>query len=475
MSEMAEAIRELIEEKGYSEDQVKLIIENALKAAYKRTFGTSENAVVTFLDDMSDVLLYSRKVVVDGVYDPVTEIELEEASALSDELELGDEVDIPINPRTFERSAVSTGKQSARQGLSESLKDRLYNEYKDRVGRVVTGSYQREYNGSIYVDMGRVEGVIPKKYQSPRDVFSSGERIKAYCVELRRQTNNVQLVLSRTDSGLVKSILETEVPEINDGTVEIFKVAREAGYRSKVAVLSHKEEVDPVGACVGQKGMRIQSVINELYGERVDVLEYSANPVVFIRNALSPAQVARVVLTDTDKRQALAIVPDQQFSLAIGTKGQNVRLANRLTDWSIDVKTESECADIDLSVYDTRKAAESLFSSSGEENDEITNVSELPGVDRRVAALLHESGIDDIQQYVTAEQDGVVKGIAGITDDDIAALNAIIRNTVEFVEEPEDEAPVSEEEYFCPECGAKITLDMTKCPNCGVEFEFEEE
>ncbi len=485
MSEMAEAIRQLIEEKGVSEESVKQTVEAALKAAYKKTFGTADNCEVQFADDMSDVSVYSRKVIVDGVYDPVTEIELEDALKMSDECEVGDEILILVDPKSFERSAVSTGKQAAHQGLSESFKNNLLAENKDKIGEVIIGYYQREYNGNIYVDLGKVEGVLPKKYQSPREIYQKNDRIKAIVVDVKATSSGVQLVLSRTDPKFVQSIIALEVPELEDKTVEIFKVVREAGYRTKIAVFSNKEDVDPVGACVGLKGVRIQNVIRELEGEKIDVLRYDPNPVEFIKNALSPAEVDKVFITDEEKKQALAIVKDDQFSLAIGKMGMNVRLANRLCDWSIDVKTEEQAADLDLSQFSTRKAAEDLFSNATDDNAEaaesepISTISELPGVNKEVAQKLKSAGFDDIQAFVDAFESDSIK-VEGVSQEDLEAVNSIVHEVVEFVEEDEtqeaaeeDAKQEEEEEYFCPECGAKITLDMTKCPECGVEFEFE--
>ena len=481
MSEMAEAIRELMQEKGVSEDSVKQTVESAIKAAYKKTFGTADNCVVKFADDLSDVSVYSRKTIVDGVYDPVTEIELEEALAMSDECEEGDEIDILVDPKSFERSAVSTGKQAAHQGLNESFKDNLYNEYKDKIGEVIIGYYQREHNGNIYVDLNKVEGILPVKYQSPREEYRKNDRIKAVIVDIKKTSSGLQLVLSRSDPKFVQSIVELEVPEIEDKTIGIHKIVREAGYRTKIAVYSNKEDVDPVGACVGLKGVRIQNVIRELEGEKIDVLKYDDDPVVFIKNALSPAEVERVLIIDEEKRQALAIVNESQFSLAIGKQGQNVRLANRLCDWSIDVKTEEQAAEMDLSEFTSRRAAEELFNSSSAEEEPISTVSELPGVNTDVAAALKEAGYDDIQAFVDAYDEGGLT-VEGITQEQIDEVNKIIRDVVEFVdEEVETESSESdnasdedtEDEYVCPECGAKITLDMTHCPNCGVEFEFE--
>lgn len=485
MSEMSEAIRELIEEKGVSVESVKQTVESAIKAAYKKTFGTADNCEVHFADDLSDVSVYSKKVIVDGVYDPVTEIELEDALKMSEECEVGDEILILVDPKTFERSAVSTGKQAAHQGLSESFKNNLLAENKDKIGEVIIGYYQREHNGNIYVDLGKVEGVLPKKYQSSREIYQKNDRIKAIVVDVKPTSSGVQLVLSRTDPKFVQSIIELEVPELEDKTIGIYKIVREAGYRTKIAVFSNKEDVDPVGACVGLKGVRIQNVIRELEGEKIDVLRYDQNPVEFIKNALSPAEVEKVLITDEEKKQALAIVNESQFSLAIGKSGMNVRLANRLCDWSIDVKTEEQAAEMDLSQFSTRKAAENLFNNSSEEenvaseeSEPISTISELPGVDVDVASKLKAAGFDDIQTFVDSFDSDSIK-VEGVTQEELEKVNSIVRDVVEFVEDDsekaEEEKPEQEEEeeYFCPECGAKITLDMTKCPKCGVEFEFE--
>ncbi|HOS35407.1 MAG TPA: transcription termination factor NusA, partial [Treponemataceae bacterium] len=343
-AEMAEAIRQLVQEKGIDEDLVFRMIEETLKAAYKRKYGTNENAVVSFTDDHTDVSIYSRKTIVDGVYNPVIEIELEEALELDPDCEIGDELLIEVDPREFDRISVQSAKQTAHQSIRDIQKDTLYSEYKDKVGEIIIGYYQRERNGNIYVDLGKVEGILPKKFQSPREAYRQNDRIKAYITEVKKTPSGLQVVLSRTDPDFVRRIMELEVPEIYDRTVEIQKIVREAGYRTKIAVYSNRDDVDPVGACVGLKGVRIQAVIRELEGEKIDVLKYDEDPRVFIRNALSPAEVNDVVILDEEKRTALAVVSEQQFSLAIGKQGLNVRLANRLADWSIDVKTDEQFA-----------------------------------------------------------------------------------------------------------------------------------
>ncbi|MDR3311727.1 MAG: transcription termination factor NusA, partial [Spirochaetaceae bacterium] len=364
-AEMAEAIHQLVQDKGMSPESIRNTITEALKAAYKRKFGTTDNAVVKFADDMSDVSIYSRKVIMDGVYDPATEIELEDALQMSPDCEVGDEIDILLDPTTdFDRSAVQTGKQIAKQSMSEIQKDTLYAEYKDKLNEIIIGYYQRERNGTIFVDLGKVEGVLPVKNQSSREVYHKGDRIKALAIDLKKTVSGLQVILTRASPEFVRSIIEVEVPELSDKTVEIYKIVREAGYRTKIAVLSTREDVDPVGACVGLKGVRIQTVIRELEGEKIDILKFDSNPTVFIKNALTPAEVKEVIILDEDKRQALVIVGESQFSLAIGKQGLNVRLANKLSDWNIDVKCDTQTEEISDLVSESRKAASELFSTA---------------------------------------------------------------------------------------------------------------
>lgn len=485
-SQMAEAIRQLTQDKGYTKEAVLNTIENMLKAAYKRTFGTNVNAVVQFNEDETDVAIYSRKVIVDGVYDPVTEIELEDAKKLSEECELGDEIDILVDPKEFDRSAVQTGKQTAHQSLSEIQKDSLYAEYKDKVGEIIIGYYQRERNGNIYVDLGKVEGFLPTKNQSPREVFHKNDRIKALITELKPSRSGLQVVLSRTDPEFVRSIIELEVPEIYDKTVEIYKIVREPGYRTKVAVYTQKPDIDPVGSCVGPKGVRIQNVIKELEGEKIDILKYDPDPRVFIKNALSPAEVTAVVIQDEEKKLALAVVPESQFSLAIGKQGLNVRLANRLADWTIDVKPEDQCEELDAILEESRKAAKNLFNDS--DYEEITNLSDIEGISAEILAVLKEAGIETIEQFDNADAEGTLANIEGLSEDDITTVQNALDAAESYEEDVESESSTSEEyqestdsvedeEYECPECGAKITIDMTVCPNCGIglSFEYEDE
>ena len=479
-----EDVRKFALEKELDEDLALKIVEQTLKAAYKTAFKTDVNAVVITGDDA--VSIYARKKIVDDVVNPVLEVDIEEATKLAPDCELGDELLFELDPKDFKRGSIQAGVQRVHQSTREIQKDSIYSEYKAKEGEIIIGYYQRKKNDNIYVDLGKVEGLLPRKFQLPQEIYHPNDRIKALIKEVKkhRQSNVVQLILSRTDPDFVRRLMELEVPEIYDNIVELYKIVREPGYRTKVAVISHREDVDPVGACVGPKGTRIQTIITELEGEKIDVLEYSSDPAVFIANALSPAEVLDVVILDTEKRTALAVVAESQLSIAIGKQGLNVRLANRLADWSIDVKPEKQFQEMDIHA-ETRKAAEELF------NDDVALLTEVEGIDPDVLALLHENHIETVEQLLDTPREELC-ALPGMSEEKVNALETLISESFEIVDEnqePEQEVqsknqPISasaedeeEEVYECPECGAPITIDMTVCPNCGVglSFEYEDE
>jgi N utilization substance protein A len=493
-SEMADAIKRIVQEKGVPEELIVKTIEEALLAAYKKKYGTTENAVIRFNEDSSEVTVFAKKKIVDEVEDEVTEISLKEAVGYNEASEIGDELLIEVNPRDFDRGAIQSAKQRAKQTLREIQKDTLYSEFKEKVGEMIIGYYQRERNGNIFVDLGKTEGILPKKYQSPREIYHVNDRIKAFIYEVNKTPGGLQIILSRTHTEFVKKIFELEVPEIYDHTIEIFKIVREPGYRTKIAVYTNKEDVDPVGACVGLKGVRIQAIVKELEGEKIDILKYDSNPMDFIKNALSPAKVAHVVILDEAKKQALALVDDSQLSLAIGKQGLNVRLANRLVDWNIDVKTNKQFEEMDIAA-ETKKKVSALFGEI-EEEEEIERIQELPGITPELTAILARNNIELIETLVSMKDEDLL-ALDGMTEEYVAQIKNIMEETIEIVEEEEPaeeeaapatdteeeqgEAPpeaveeAEEETYECPECGHKITADMTSCPNCGVGLSFEEE
>jgi len=483
-TDMSQAIRQLNQDRGIPEELILRTIEDTLIAAYKHRFGNADNAVVRFDEENLEVSLFAKKKIVeqDGVYDPVIEIDLDEAKEIEPDAEIGDEILVEIDPKQFDRIAVQSAKQKTHQSIRDIQKDSLYSEFKDKEGEIIIGYYQRERNGTIYVDIGKMEGILPKKYQSPREIYHVNDRIKALIAEVKRDSSGLQIVLSRTHTDFVRAIFELEVPEIYDKTVEIHKIVREPGFRTKLAVYSNRDDVDPVGACVGLKGVRIQAVIKELEGEKIDILKYDTDPRRFIKNALSPAEVRDVIILDEGKHQALAVVGDSMLSLAIGKQGLNVRLANRLVDWNIDVKTESQFAEMDIAA-ESRRAVSELFGDTEVIDDEISRISELPGVDARAAKTLLDNGIDFIEDFLGLSQEDLQT--KGLTAAELDGLRKLIEEYVEIVEEEpveesqedEEEDSSEAEEYECPECGAKITVEMTTCPSCGIglSFEYEEE
>ena len=447
-SQIALAIRQLIQERGISEELVMHTIEDTLLAAYKRKYGTVDNAVVRFAEDASDVSIYAQRKIVteDELDDPALEISLQEALVYNDDAELGDELLIEINPRDFDRVSIQSAKQKARQSLREIQKDTLYSEFKDREGELIVGYYQRERNGTIFVDLGRTEGILPRRYQSPREVYRPNDRVRAMIYEVEKSPLGLQIVLTRTHTEFVKKIFELEVPEIYDRTIEIHKMVREPGYRTKMSVYSTRDDVDPVGACVGMRGVRIQTVVRELEGEKIDVLRYDPDARSFITEALKPAEVEQVIILDEPKRQALAVVPETQFSLAIGKQGLNVRLANRLTDWSIDVRTRSQVNEMDLGA-ESQRAAAALF---GEVQEEITDVAELPGIVPRVASALKQAGVELLETLVAMDQEQL-QAVPALTEGDVADLRKLIEENVEIVEEPPQPALEAAAELSEPE------------------------
>jgi N utilization substance protein A len=467
-----------------------------LLAAYRKRYGTDENAIVRF-DDDGLVSIFSKKKVVehDDVYNPVDEIDLFEARELNPEAEVGDEILVAIDAaKEFNRQSVQLAKQTAHQSIREIQKDSLHSEYKDKVGEIIIGYYQRERNGTIYVDLGKIEGILPKKYQSSRETFHANDRIKALIKEVNKSSSGLQVVLSRTDPDFVRAIFEVEVPEVYDKTVEIHKIVREAGYRTKLAVYSNRDDVDPVGACVGLKGVRIQAVIKELEGEKIDILKYDPDPKRFIKNALSPAEVREVIILSEKSKKALAVVSDSLLSLAIGKQGLNVRLANKLTDWMIDVKTETQFAEMDIAA-ESRRAVSELFGDA--DTEELSRIGELPGVDAAVAKALLDNGIDYIEDFLELSQEQL-DAMGNISADQISVLRALIDESIEIVESGEEEFAPEEsaadyeadaegeeeeaEEVECPECHTKFALDVAEysgstinCPNCGAELELSYE
>lgn len=339
--EFIEALQELEKEKGVAVDVLLEAIEAALISAYKKNFGSSQNVRVEIDRENGELHVFHRTNVVENVEDSRLEVSLDEARKINPVYEIGDVVETEVTPRSFGRIAAQTAKQVVVQRIREAERSIIYDEFVNREGDIVTGIIQRYEMKNLSIDLGKTEATLTAAEQVPREQYEQGERIKTYIVEVKKTTKGPQILVSRTHPGLLKRLFELEVPEIHDGVVEIKSVAREAGTRSKIAVYSRYENVDPVGACVGPKGMRVQTIVNELKGEKIDIVKWSEDPAVFVENALSPAKVVLVNISEEEK-VARVVVPDYQLSLAIGKEGQNARLAAKLTGWKIDIKSESQ-------------------------------------------------------------------------------------------------------------------------------------
>lgn len=339
------ALKEIVKDKGISEDLLFTTIEDALVAAYKKNYAgptsSAQNVKVTIDRETGEIHVYSQKVVVEEVFDNVTEIGLEEAQEIKPTYDLDDVVDFEVTPKNFGRVAAQLAKGVVTQRIREAERSIIYGEYKEKEYDIITGTVLREDKGNVFVNIGKLETAIGPNEQIPREKYKFNEKIKLYVVEVKNTSKGAQIIVSRTHPGLVKRLFELEVPEIYEGVVEIKSISREAGSRSKIAVVSHDENVDPMGACVGPKGARVQNIVNELKGEKIDIIKWSKNPEEFIENSLSPAKVLSVTI-DEDKKSAKVIVDDSQLSLAIGKEGQNVRLAAKLTNWKIDIKSKSQ-------------------------------------------------------------------------------------------------------------------------------------
>ncbi|CAI6032769.1 Transcription termination/antitermination protein NusA [Paenibacillus sp. JJ-100] len=336
-----EAMNELEREKGISKDVLFEAIEAALISSYKRNFNTAQNVRVDMNRNTGVIRVFARKLIVEEVLDSRTEISLPAAREINPHFQLEDIAEIEVTPRDFGRIAAQTAKQVVTQRIREAERGLIYNAFVDKEEDIVTGVVQRQDLRNIYIDLGKIEAALPLTELMPNEKFVHGDRIKAYITKVENTTKGPQIILSRTHPGLLKRLFELEVPEIFDGVVEIRSVAREAGFRSKIAVHSRNEEVDPVGSCVGPKGMRVQTIVGELRGEKIDIVRYSEQVDEYVANALSPSKVLEVHVFEEEK-MARVIVPDYQLSLAIGIKGQNARLAAKLTGWKIDIKSESQ-------------------------------------------------------------------------------------------------------------------------------------
>jgi transcription termination/antitermination protein NusA len=364
-SDLLDALTALEEQKGISRDVLIEAIEAALVTAYKRNFNQAQNVRVDLNLETGSMVVYSRKDVVEEVEDDRLQISLEEALSINPNYEVGDIVEQEVTPRNFGRIAAQTAKQVVTQRVREAERGLIYEEYVDREDDIVTGTIERQDARNIYVSIGKVDAALPVNEQMQGEEYRPQSKVRVYITKVERTTRGPQVIVSRTHPGLLRRLFELEVPEIFEGIVEIKSIAREAGDRSKISVHAHNPEVDAVGACVGAKGARVQTIVNELNGEKIDIVEWSEDPIVFVANALSPSKVLDVQVNEEEKSTTV-VVPDYQLSLAIGKRGQNARLAAKLTGWKIDIKSETDARE--LGIY---PSASSDFVQSSLNNEEV--------------------------------------------------------------------------------------------------------
>lgn len=505
MLDLTQEINSMITENHMDEEKVISLIRDMLTSAYKRKFGTDENVVVRFYPNDKDeedrcVELYSIKTVVneEDWYDSVKQISIEDALLLTDEVEVGDDLEIPVDPKTFEYSAVQSAKQRSQQVVKEYNTDKVYAEAKSKEGKLVIGRIKQSVRGEDYLvdlNLEGAEALFPVRGQSPRETYEIAEKLKFYVElvdkgdnemrkgrdgQMRKKKGGVRILLSRSSKEFVKALIENEVPEISSGDVEIKAIARHPGVRTKIAVDTRRTDLDPVGSTVGKGGARIQTVMTECEGEKMDVVRYSDDPLVFIANALIPAQVRRVVTINPASRHVVAIVDDNQLGIAIGQGGVNVRLANQLCDWNIEVKTQAQFNEMEQTLEIYRKV-DDLFKHDEEEeveeepveiveqvfsNEELgidpddTPITDI-GLDDGLVKRLHDIDIWSVEEFFDYNDSELLE--AGLSEEDIAAVKDSV-----VISEEEDSG-----EFECPVCHELLPAGTTKCPHCHAEFEFE--
>jgi N utilization substance protein A len=404
-------IEQVSKEKGIDKTILISALENAMVSAAKKTFGHNRRIEAQFNSELGEVELFEAKVVVEEVKDPSIEIALQEArETLDPDAQVGDELLSKLDTSSFGRIAAQAAKQNIVQRVRDAEREIIYNEFKGREGKLVNGIVQRFEKKNIIVNLGRTDAILPEKEQVPRERYRQGDRIRAYILSVDNTTRGPQIVLSRTYPGLLIKLFEQEVPEIYEAIVEIKGAVREPGGRAKIAVYSTDPDVDPVGACVGMKGTRVQAVVQELRGEKIDIVHWTPDQAEYVCRALAPAKVSKIIIDDEGHSMEV-IVPDDQLSLAIGKKGQNVRLAARLTGWKIDVRGESEADE------ETRRARSSLGA--------------IPGVNDMVAELLYQAGFKSAEELAETELEAILE-IDGIGQE---KAEVIYKSSREYIAE----------------------------------------
>jgi N utilization substance protein A len=400
LPELKRLIEQMGKDKGINKDIITGALEAAMLTAASKKLGQNVDIEAHYNDETGEIEVFQFKTVVDKVVDHETQISKEEAREKLDEgAEPGDSLGMKIETSSFGRIAVQMAKQIIIQRVKDAECDNIYEEYKDRKGELVNGFVQRFEGGNIIVNLGRAEGVVPPTEQIHRETYKRGERIRSYIIDVKKNSKGPQIIMSRTHPAFLKALFEVEVPEISEGLIDIVNVAREPGKRGKIAVRSKDKDIDPVGACVGMRGSRVQSVVQELRGEKIDIIPFSEDAAKYVSSSLSPAKVSRVFIDD-DNRTMTVIVPDDQLSLAIGKNGQNVRLAVKLTGWNIDMKSE------------TMAVAKQEEQEGQEKQSELTKIT---GIGPSMAEKLFNKGIKSIAMLAVAEPE-ILSSIPGISE-----------------------------------------------------------
>ncbi|QTM07492.1 transcription termination/antitermination protein NusA [Brachyspira hyodysenteriae] len=488
-------LQQLSDEKDISVELLKEVIASTMELALKKKYGDDIKFHIHF-DNKNNPTVYKGASVVEEVRNKNKEISLEEAKKLDQDINLGDEVLILVDQvEAFGRIESTVARTAFFQKISELEKNIIYNEFKRRENQLVNGYFQREHRGTIYINLGKTEGELQKKDQSPREHYTVGDRIRAYIYKVQGGKDekgkeiHTKILLTRTKPDFIKKLFELEIPEIADGTIEIKNVVRQPGLKIKVAVASNKPEVDPIGACIGQKGIRIQSIIKEIEGEKIDVVKWSKDIREYIAEAITPAKPIRIIITDPEKKEAMIIIPDEQLSLALGKSGYNVKLASQLTGYYFDIKTETDIKE-NPELLKGIVPLNQIFSDNTEEvqaaDEELetaevfeSNLYSLQGIDEAIIKTLIDNNINSIEELYNMSVEDIMEK-TNLERDIVDNLMLVMKDVVEVVEASDDEYETTSEEvveeievYECPNCGSSITEDMTKCPKCGIELSFE--
>jgi transcription termination/antitermination protein NusA len=419
-SELLKVLEQVGREKGVERETLIQTLEEAVKTAARKKLGQNYDLEINFNEEMGEIEIFEFKEVVEKVTNTDLEISLEEAHENDPEAVIGDSIGIRMEPDELGRVAAQSAKQVIMQKLREAERNGVFDDFKDRRGEIINGIVQRFDKGSILVNLGKTEAELPVKEQIPKETYKQGDRIRAYILEVKQFSRGPQIILSRTHPNFLSMLFENEVPEISEGIVSIIQVAREPGSRAKIAVTSKDSDVDPVGACVGMKGSRVQAVVQELKGEKIDIVTWDHDPAKFICNALAPAEITRVVV-DESNHSMVVVVPDEQLSLAIGRRGQNVRLASKISGWNLDVTSESEYN------KDLKDSYNSLLS--------------LEGVGEAIATELYQEGFRSVEDVAAASVEELAN-VEGLSKRDAAEL---ILTAKEYLSEGKEDVPSESE------------------------------